>query len=366
MSFGNSPKGAQRLATTLWAALLLAFAPQAAMAQTAPPAPVEASAATETAAAPAPAAATDAAAAPATDAAAPSAATGDSSYTPLGPEHIKGQPTAKGWDVQQQYSPIGHQANQLHVGLIWVMAIISAFVLGLLLWVIIRFNKKANPTPSKTTHNTLIEVVWTVVPVLILVGIAIPSIGLLAKQYETPPKDAVTVKAIGYQWYWGYAYPDNGGFEVVSNMLDEAAAEAAGEPHQLAVDNRMVVPVKTPIRLQTTAADVIHSFAVPSLWFKLDAVPGRINEKVLYIEEPGIYYGQCSELCGIKHGYMPIAIEALPRDRWEAWVRSKGGTVQGDAPAAAPAAAAPAAGATPAAAGTPAAAAATPAPATAE
>ncbi|MCR2835104.1 cytochrome c oxidase subunit II [Parerythrobacter lacustris] len=353
MSFGNSPKGAQRLATTLWAALLLAFAPQAAMAQAAPPAPVETAAATETVAGPA----TDAAAAPATDAASSAAATGDSSYTPLGPEHIKGQPTAKGWDVQQQYSPIGHQANQLHIGLIWVMAIISAFVLGLLLWVVIRFNKKANPTPSKTTHNTLIEVVWTVVPVLILVAIAIPSIDLLAKQYETPPKDAVTVKAIGYQWYWGYEYPDNGGFEVVSNMMPEDEAEAKGFPGQLEVDNRMVVPVKTPIRLQTTAADVIHSFAVPSLWFKLDAVPGRINEKLLYIEEPGIYYGQCSELCGIKHGYMPIAVEALPRDRWEAWVRSKGGTVQGDAPAAAPAAAAPAAAATPAAAETPAAAA---------
>lgn len=318
MIFSNSPKRAPRLATTLWAAFLLAFAPQAAFAQDAAEAPVAEVSATETTVA-------------ATDAASTEGAV-ESGYTPLGPEHIKGAPTDKGWNVQDQYSPIGHQANKLHWGLIWFMAIISAFVLGLLLWVIIRYNKRANPTPSKTTHNTLIEVIWTVVPVLILVGIAIPSIGLLAKQYETPPQDAVTVKAIGYQWYWGYEYPDNGGFEVVSNMLDEQAAAAAGEPHQLAVDKRMVVPVNTPIRLQTTAADVIHSFAVPSLWFKLDAVPGRINEKLLYIEEPGIYYGQCSELCGIKHGYMPIAVEALPRDQWEAWVRTQpGGTVEGDA-----------------------------------
>ena len=159
----------------------------------------------------------------------------------------------------------------------------------------------------KTSHNTLIEVIWTVVPALILLAIAVPSIGLLSAQYKSPPEDAITVKAIGYQWYWGYAYPDNGDFEVVSNMLDKEEAEARGEPHQLAVDNRMVVPAGVPIRIQTTAADVIHSFAVPSLWFKLDAVPGRLNEKMLFIDEPGVYYGQCSELCGARHGYMPIA-----------------------------------------------------------
>ncbi|TNE35198.1 MAG: cytochrome c oxidase subunit II, partial [Alphaproteobacteria bacterium] len=157
---------------------------------------------------------------------------------------------------------------------------------------------------------------------------------------ETPPEDAVTIKVTGYQWYWGYSYPDNGDFEVISNMLSDEDAEARGEPHHLAVDNRMVVPAGVPLRIQTTAADVIHSFAVPSLWFKLDAVPGRLNEKPLLIEEPGVYYGQCSELCGIKHGYMPIAVEALPRDKWEAWVREQGGSVGGEeaAPAEAPAA----------------------------
>ena len=234
---------------------------------------------------------------------------------------------------QEQFSSNGDYALWMHDAILLpVITIISLFVLGLLLWVVARYRRKANPTPSKTTHNTFIEVVWTLVPVLILVGIAIPSITLLARQYETPPEEAVTIKAIGYQWYWGYEYPDNGGFEVVSNMLTNDEAIANGEPALLAVDNRMVVPANTPLRIQTTGADVIHAFSVPSLWFKIDAVPGRLNERMLTIDEPGIYYGQCSELCGVKHGFMPIAVEALPRDKWEAWVRSQGGTVAGDEP----------------------------------
>ena len=251
-------------------------------------------------------------------------------YVPMAPTAGKGMPVDGAMNVQGQFSEIGSSAIGLHGGLVWIMGLICLFVLALLVYVMIRYNRRANPTPSRTTHNTLIEVVWTVVPVLILVGIALPSLNLLAKQYETPPEDAVTIKATGYQWYWGYSYPDNGGFEVVSNMLDKDAAAARGEPYQLAVDNRMVVPANTPLRLQTTAADVIHSFAVPSLWFKLDAVPGRLNEKLLIIKEPGVYYGQCSELCGVRHGFMPITVEALPRDQWEAWVLEQGGTV-GDA-----------------------------------
>ena len=168
-----------------------------------------------------------------------------------------------------------------------------------------------------------------------------PSIRLLAHQYTPAPKGALTVKATGYQWYWGYTYPDNGGFEVISNILPDAEAIKRGEQPQLAADNRMVVPVGEPIRLQTTGSDVIHSFAVPSLWFKLDAVPGRINEKVLFVREPGVYYGQCSELCGARHGYMPIVVEALPRAKFEAWVKTQGGTV-GPAAAATTTAAAPA------------------------
>ncbi|WP_235913311.1 cytochrome c oxidase subunit II [Croceibacterium salegens] len=267
----------------------------------------------------------------------------DSGYTPLGPDMIKGQPHDGGWDVQKQYSIIGDTAEPLHVGLIWVMAVISVFVLGLLLYVMVRFRKSANPVPSKTSHNTLIEIIWTIVPVLILVVIAVPSIILLRDQYQAPPKDALTVKVTGYQWYWGYTYPDNGDFEVISNMMPEEEAKAKGFPGHLEVDHRMVVPAGEWIRIQTTGADVIHSFAVPSLWFKLDSVPGRLNEKKVFIKEPGIYYGQCSELCGARHGYMPIAVEALPRPQFEAWVRSQGGTVKGDAAAApAPAEAAPA------------------------
>lgn len=270
-------------------------------------------------------------------------------YTPMAPTEGKGMPVDGRLGFQEQFSPNGDYALWMHDSILLpIITVISLFVLGLLLWVIVRYNRRANPTPSKTTHNTLIEVIWTVVPVIVLLVIAVPSIQLLAKQYETPPEDAVTIKVTGYQWYWGYTYPDNGGFEVISNMLSAEDSVKSGEPYQLAVDKRMVVPANTPLRIQTTAADVIHAFAVPSLWFKLDAVPGRLNEKMLIIDEPGVYYGQCSELCGARHGFMPITVEALPRDQWEAWVREQGGTVAGDevaaeAPAADAAAAAPAA-----------------------
>ena len=302
MILGHTLKRAHYLFATIAVAILAAFAPKFALAQ-------------------------DAAEGAATDGAAEAVAAAPAA---MAPTPGKGMPVDRGLDVQTQFSPIGDTALGLHTGLVWIMFAISIFVLGLLIYVVVRFNKRANPVPSKTSHNTLLEVVWTLVPVLVLIGIALPSISLLAKQYETPPEDAVTVKVTGYQWYWGYNFPDNGDFEIISNMLPEADAIANGEPPQLAVDNRLVLPVNTPIRLQTTAADVIHSFAVPSLWFKLDAVPGRLNEKLLTINEPGVYYGQCSELCGIKHGFMPIAIEALPRDQWEAWVVAQGGTVGGE------------------------------------
>ena len=308
MKFGVVARKWLSFLAILISALVVFAAPQGAFAQTAP------------------ATASD------TAAAAPAAAAPDASYTPLGPEWIKGQPTPGGIDFQQQYSPTGHYAYNMHQYLLLpIIFAICLLVLFLLLYVMVRFNKRANPVPSKTTHNTFIEIVWTVVPVLILVVIAVPSITLLSRQFKSPPKDALTVKVTGYQWYWGYTYPDDGGFEVISHMLPDDQAVQKGLPPQLAVDNRMVVPVGVPIRLQTTGADVIHSFAVPSLWFKLDAVPGRINEKVLFIEKEGIYYGQCSELCGARHGYMPIAVEALPMDKFKAWIRSQGGTVPGDA-----------------------------------
>jgi len=268
-------------------------------------------------------------------------------YVPMKPVPGIGQPVDGGIGFQQQFSPNGHYALWMHDALLMpVITVISLFVLGLLMWVAYRYRQGKNPVASRTSHNTVIEVVWTLVPVLILVGIAIPSISLLAKQYKPAPENALTVKATGNQWYWTYSYPDNGGLEVISNMLPDDEAVKRGEPAKLAVDNRLVLPVGEPIRLQTVGADVIHAFAVPSLWFKLDAVPGRINEKVLVIEKAGVYYGQCSELCGARHGYMPIAIEALPRDKFNAWVLSQGGTIDNQpkpAAAAAPAAAAPAA-----------------------
>ena len=262
------------------------------------------------------------------------AETGD--YNPMAPVKGKGMPTSyqddaiKSLTFQDQYTADGEYALWMHDAILLpVITIISLFVLGLLLYVIVRFSRRTNPVPSRVTHNTKLEFIWTIIPVLILVAIAYPSLTLLARQYETPPEDAVTVKAIGYQWYWGYAYPDHGDFEIVSNMLPEEEAVKRGEPYQLAVDNRMVVPAGVPLRIQTTASDVIHAFAVPSLWFKMDAVPGRLNEKLLVIKEPGVYYGQCSELCGSRHAYMPITVEALPPEEFAKWVRAQGGTMPG-------------------------------------
>jgi cytochrome c oxidase subunit II len=322
--------------------------PTLAAAQSATPAPAPV-------AAEAPATATGATAAPdATASAAPAAAAAPAAsndgslpgYTPMKPTQGVGMPVDRGIDFQDQYSDIGAHAKWINNAILLpIITVISLFVLLLLFWVVVRFNRRANPVPSKTTHNTFIEVVWTLVPVLILLGIAYPSLDLLARQFKPAPKEAVTVKITGYQWYWGYTYPDHGGFEVVSNMLKEQSEVKPGErfrtdndgPGQLAVDNRMVVPAGVPLRLQTTAADVIHAFAVPSLWFKLDAVPGRLNEKQLIINKPGVYFGQCSELCGARHGYMPIAVEALPPEQFAAWVKAKGGAMPGAEPAAAPA-----------------------------
>ncbi len=335
MNLGDIARKRLHVLTFLIAALALIAIPQASFAAAAPAAEAAAPAAADAVAA------EGSVAAPAAEA-----------YTPLGPEWIKGQPVDGGLSFQPQYSDDGEWALWMHDAILLpIITVISLFVLVLLLWVVVRYRRARNPVPSKTSHNTLIEIVWTVVPVVILVAIAIPSIMLLARQYESPPEDALTVKVTGYQWYWGYTYPDNGGFEVLSNMLSEEEAKARGEPSHLAADNRMVVPVGEPIRVQVVGADVIHAFAVPSLWFKIDAVPGRLNERTMTINEPGIYYGQCSELCGAKHGYMPIAIEAVPRPQFEAWIRSKGGSL--GAPEAAPVAAeteaAPEAAGTPAA-----------------
>ena len=263
-----------------------------------------------------------------------------------------GQPV-DGWiDVQEQVTPTGKRAAWMHDSiLVPVITAISIFVLGLLVWVVIRYRRAANPVPSKTSHNTTIEVIWTLAPVIILVGIAVPSIGLLQAQYKPAPSNAITLKAIGNQWYWSYQYPDNGGFEITANMLKEKGTTAPGErartdadgPPLLATDNRIVLPVGVPIKLLTTSADVIHAWAMPAFWIKLDAIPGKINETSFTIQKPGVYFGQCSELCGSRHGYMPITVVAVEKPVFDQWVVAKGGTVKGAAPAAAAPEATPAA-----------------------
>ena len=244
-----------------------------------------------------------------------------------------GQPTDGLYGLQPQVTANGRRAHRFHnYILVPVITAISLLVLVLLLWVVFRYRAGKNPVASKTSHNTAIEVAWTLIPVIILALIAIPSIGLLAAQYKPAPAGAVTLKAIGNQWYWSYQYPDNGGFEITANMLKEKDQVGPGErfrtaadgPRLLATDNRIVLPVGVPIRLITTSMDVIHSWAMPAFWIKLDAVPGRLNETSFTIEKPGLYFGQCSELCGARHGFMPIAVDVgLRRREFAAWVAAR-------------------------------------------
>jgi cytochrome c oxidase subunit 2 len=234
-----------------------------------------------------------------------------------------GMPVPKGINLQQQFTPVGLEAKSMVENILNpVMGGISVFVLALMLYVVVRYRAAANPTPSSTTHNFTIEVVWTLIPALVLLLIAFPSFRLLANQYS-PPKADLTVKVTGYQWYWGYEYPDYGGISFDSVQLSEADAKKAGEPYMLEVDNRLVVPAGATVKVLVTAADVLHSFAMPSFWVKMDAVPGKINETWFKVDRPGVYYGQCSELCGTKHGFMPIAIEVLLPEDFKRWVRMK-------------------------------------------
>lgn len=303
--------------------------------------------------APAPATVAPVTAAPAAAANAPAstnpALAQDGAYA-ITPTAGVGMPTDRHYGIQPQVTKNGERAQHFHDAiLVPVITVVSIFVLGLLFWVVYRFRRARNPVPSKTSHNTAIEIVWTLAPVLILVLLAVPSIGLLQAQFKPAPANAITLKAIGNQWFWSYQYPDNGGFEITANALKEKTEVAAGTrfrtdadgPRLLATDNRIVLPVGVPIRLITTANDVIHSWAVPAFWIKLDAVPGRLNETSFTIEKPGVYFGQCSELCGARHGYMPIAVEAVPLAQFNAWVLAKGGSIKGAKPSTAPAALTP-------------------------
>jgi len=230
-----------------------------------------------------------------------------------------GQPAPWQMNFQTPVTNIAQDVVSFHNLLLWIITAISVFVLFLLVYVCWKFNEKANPVPSKTTHHTWIEVAWTVIPVLILVGISIPSFRILREQL-TIPKPDIVLKATGHAWYWSYEYPaDQGGFRFESNMIPDDQLKP-GQPRLLAVDNEVVVPVNKIVKLQITAADVLHNFAVPSFGVRLDAVPGRLNETWFKATREGIYYGQCSELCGNGHPYMPIQVRVVSDAQYAAWI----------------------------------------------
>jgi cytochrome c oxidase subunit 2 len=228
-----------------------------------------------------------------------------------------GQPSPWELDLQDAATPVMADIIGFHTFVLWIITAITIFVLILLLICIVRFNARANPTPSRTTHNTPIEVIWTIVPVIILVLIAIPSFRLLFTELDVPTPD-LTVKATGKQWYWSYAYPDNGNFEFDSLIVAEKDLKP-GDLRLLTVDNEMVVPVNKVVHVLVTGSDVIHSFAVPSFGIKIDAVPGRINDTWFKATMTGVFHGQCSELCGKDHAFMPITVRVVNDNDFTAW-----------------------------------------------
>jgi cytochrome c oxidase subunit II len=232
-----------------------------------------------------------------------------------------GQPAEWEYKLQESGSVVMDNIHWFHNVLLVIITVITLFVLALLIAVVVKFNARANPVPSRTTHNTLIEVAWTLIPVLILVSIAVPSFRLLFLELDVPKAD-LTIKAVGKQWYWTYSYPDNGKFEFDSLLACDEARTKCTAPRLLAVDNEIVVPVGKVVRVQTTGADVIHSFAVPAFGIKIDAIPGRLNETWFKADKVGMYYGQCSELCGKDHAYMPIAVRVVEDKDFTAWVET--------------------------------------------
>jgi cytochrome c oxidase subunit 2 len=257
-----------------------------------------------------------------------------------------GQPYPGEIGLQPAASPMKQQMIDFHDNLLLPLTVaIAAFVMFLLVFVMVRFNSRANPVPSKTTHNTMLEVVWTLVPVLILVVVVVPSMKILYYVDRVPAKDAeMTLKVIGHQWYWEYTYPDDGGVNFFSNIVpDNKIDKAKGQVRLLSTDNPVVLPVDTNIRLLITASDVIHSWGIPALGVKLDAVPGRTNETWVRIDREGTFYGQCSQLCGKDHGFMPIEIHAVAKADFAKWVHGQGGKMPEEQVKGASAAPAPAA-----------------------
>ena len=261
------------------------------------------------------------------------------SATPTWARPLVGQPTDGHLGLQPSASPLKVEATFFHdVILMPVITGITLLVLGLLIWIIIRYNKKANPVPAKWSHNTLIEVIWTVVPVLILVFISLFSFRLLFAYHDMPTPD-LTVKATGNQWNWAYEYPDQGIGEYISNMIPEDEIASRGMPHslyRLAADEPIVVPVGKTVRVLVTATDVIHAFALPAFGLKIDAIPGRVNETWFRADRTGVFYGQCSELCGVDHAFMPIQINVVTEAEFAAWLASKGGSMTPRTPDEAP------------------------------
>ncbi len=228
-----------------------------------------------------------------------------------------GQPTPWQIGMQGSVTPVMDRISLFNTYLFWLTAAIAAFVLVLLAIIIVRFNARANPVPSRTTHNTLLEVLWTIVPIVILTVIAVPSFELLFVELDVPKPD-LTIKATGKQWLWSYSYPDNGNFEFDSTVVADKDLKP-GQPRLLTADNEMVVPVNKVVHVLVTGADVIHSFAVPSFGIRIDAIPGRINDTWFQATREGIYYGQCSELCGVDHAFMPIVVRVVSEDEFTKW-----------------------------------------------
>jgi cytochrome c oxidase subunit II len=246
-----------------------------------------------------------------------------------------GAPSPWEMGMQNMVTDVGQGVSSFHTYLVWLITLVCLFVLALIVIVVVRFNERRNPVPSRTTHHTLLEVAWTIVPVLILVAISIPSFRLLRMQLIVPPADIV-VKVTGYSWYWGYEYAadQGGGFKFDSNMVEQKDLKP-DQPRLLTVDNEMVVPVGKTVKVQVTAADVLHSFAMPSFGIKVDAVPGRLNETWFKADQEGVYHGQCSELCGNGHPYMPITIRVVSEQQYAAWLaeaKQKFASTDGSAP----------------------------------
>ncbi len=229
-----------------------------------------------------------------------------------------GQPSPWELGLQDASTPVMVDIVWFHDFLLWIISAITLFVLVLLAIIVLRFNARANPTPSRTTHNSLLEVAWTIVPVVILVAIAVPSFRLLFLELDNPAPD-LTVKATGKQWYWSYSYPDNGNFEFDSLLVADKDLKP-GEPRLLTVDNDLVVPVNKVVHVLVTGADVIHSFAVPSFGIKIDAVPGRLNDTWFKATSEGLFHGQCSELCGKDHAFMPITVKVVSQPEFNDWI----------------------------------------------